>query len=102
MRLFHKLKKYPANTINELLDELKTQCAGDLYFPRMMNVEDINTCVSHGTQIGSHGISHTILSGEFGNEILRRELYDSKAILEKLFGQPVNSFAFPAGGYDAR
>ncbi|MDP3722450.1 MAG: polysaccharide deacetylase family protein [Candidatus Omnitrophota bacterium] len=46
--------------------------------------------------IGSHGISHRLLTGLSGQEVVR-ELAESKAVLEAAVGRPIEAFAYPVG-----
>jgi len=50
--------------------------------------------------IGSHGIHH-ITSSKLTDDELRRELADSKRLLEEHLGHPVKHLAFPFGGAQA-
>jgi peptidoglycan/xylan/chitin deacetylase (PgdA/CDA1 family) len=52
--------------------------------------------VRHGFDIGSHGMAHVPLIGAT-DTLLRRELVDSKLILERAIGAPVRWFAYPYG-----
>jgi peptidoglycan/xylan/chitin deacetylase (PgdA/CDA1 family) len=49
-----------------------------------------------GLEIGSHGMEHTPLSGA-GDDVLRREVVESRQVLEAAVGRPVLSFAYPYG-----
>src|SRR5579859_849854 len=50
-----------------------------------------------GHEIGSHTVSHPNL-GVASYEEARREIFDSKAVLEERLGQRVRWFAYPFGG----
>jgi len=50
-----------------------------------------------GNEIGSHGLTHRLLTSLSLHEI-RREIVDSKKLLEDLFGQPIVHFCYPYGG----
>ncbi len=55
-------------------------------------------------EVGSHGVSHTILS-LFDKAGIERELADSKDILEAMTQQKITSFCYPnglAGDFDER
>ena len=54
-----------------------------------------------GFEIGSHGCDHVDWT-KARNEILTRELKDSKAIIEDITGCPVTAAAIPFGIYDRR
>jgi peptidoglycan/xylan/chitin deacetylase (PgdA/CDA1 family) len=66
---------------------------------RMPNLtwDDVRTMRRLGFEIGSHTITHANL-GEVTAEQARREIVDSKSILEKQLGSRVRWFAYPFGG----
>lgn len=51
--------------------------------------------------IGSHTLSH-IYMPKVNEKHLRTELVESKSILEKIIGKPVDFFAYPYGAYDEK
>ncbi len=57
--------------------------------------------IAAGFSIGSHTVSHPDLTRSTDAEVLS-ELRDGKERLEDLLGEPVRSFAYPFGRYDAR
>ena len=63
--------------------------------------EEINTMQDSNISIGSHTISHKWLPS-FDDEELRREVFDSKEILEKMTGKEVKTFSYPMGAFDER
>ena len=52
-----------------------------------------------GYEIGSHGLSHDILT-RMPAEVQHEELLSSKRSIENQLGQEIQSFAFPYGRYD--
>lgn len=54
-----------------------------------------------GVEIGSHTVSHPILTTT-GDDELRRELRDSRARLEEELGRDVKLFCYPNGAHDER
>jgi hypothetical protein len=52
-------------------------------------------------EIGSHTVNHVRLT-EADDARLTQELADSRATLEDLLGQTVDSFAYPYGAWDTR
>ena len=52
-------------------------------------------------QIGAHTVSHPRLDELTVGEV-RRELLESKRVLEQMTGAPVDTFAYPHGAYDVR
>jgi len=52
-----------------------------------------------GHEIGSHTITHRFLTSLSPDEA-RREIIDSKKMLEDIFGQPVRHFCYPYGDWN--
>jgi peptidoglycan/xylan/chitin deacetylase (PgdA/CDA1 family) len=63
--------------------------------------EMVQGLLDSGWGLQSHSVSHLDLTKLWGDE-LRRELVDSRARLEELFGVKVDFFCFPGGIYDKR
>jgi len=61
-----------------------------------MSWEQLKELKANGMIIGSHGMTHKILTNLSVPE-LRYELFDSKRILEEKLGSPVNYFSIPRG-----
>ena len=81
-----------------LLNEIKRRIgifkkAEDVY----LSFDEIKEISEMGFEIGSHGVSHTLLS-RLDNENQKEELSSSKIFLEKLISQDINSFCYPYGG----
>jgi len=53
-----------------------------------------------GCEIGAHTMTHPQLDG-LTRSAAAREITQSKRVLERLLGRPVDSFAYPHGRYDA-
>ncbi|MFA7272064.1 MAG: polysaccharide deacetylase family protein [Candidatus Omnitrophota bacterium] len=51
---------------------------------------------------GSHTLTHPYFSKEVSPGSLKKEIRDSKKILEKKLGRKVDSFAYPVGRFDSR
>jgi peptidoglycan/xylan/chitin deacetylase (PgdA/CDA1 family) len=51
--------------------------------------------------IGSHTLTHPILTS-LDEAALEREIGESRRVLEAKLGRPVETFAYPNGGFDAR
>ena len=54
---------------------------------------------SAGIAVESHSASHRKLA-RLNAESIKRELYESKSILEKELGSPITAVCYPAGSYD--
>lgn len=68
---------------------------------RLLNAAELREMQACGMEIGSHTVNHVRLTG-VNDAHLEQELHGSKATLEDLLGNPVGSFAYPYGAWDAR
>jgi peptidoglycan/xylan/chitin deacetylase (PgdA/CDA1 family) len=73
----------------------------DSHLPPLPNLtwNDIRQMAAWGHDIGSHTVSHADF-GTLNDDEARRELVESRAVLEVNLGRPVKWFAFPYGGPD--
>ena len=62
-----------------------------------MTVDHILELVEAGWEVGNHSFTHTDLS--LDPTLANYEMYQSKIYLEKLLGIPINTFAYPFGGF---
>jgi peptidoglycan/xylan/chitin deacetylase (PgdA/CDA1 family) len=69
--------------------------------PGHLTREQVRAMDAEGMEIGSHSITHRDLRF-LTQDVLVREIRDSKDALEGLLGRPVVSFCYPGGAYDAR
>lgn len=65
--------------------------------PLMMSWDDIREMAGNNISIGSHTVSHPVLSVISDNEI-EREIKESKEIIARHTGREVICFAYPYGG----
>jgi len=65
----------------------------------VMNTAEIQEMISGGWEIGSHSMTHFDLTSDYSQ--LRYQLFDSKNKLEKMFGVPVNTVAYPFGSFNS-
>ena len=63
---------------------------------QMMNKEQILEMQDYGIEFGSHTLSHSDLT-KISNEEAKKELAESKKILEEKLGREIKSFAYPYG-----
>lgn len=68
---------------------------------RLLNTDELREMQENGMEIGSHTVNHVRLTG-LDDVSLMQELTHSKAMLEDMLGNPVGSFAYPYGDWDAR
>lgn len=89
--------KYRGLERRQALANLVAQRAGVSPSSRLMlSSEQVRGLCRAGMQIGSHTVSHPILAGLPASEV-RREVFQSKQVLETLVGAPVELFAYPNG-----
>ncbi len=71
----------------------------DGHLPRMANLtwDDVREMAGMGHEIGSHTANHINLGKASQNEV-RKQLLESKAVLEKQLDRKVRWFAYPYGG----
>lgn len=68
-----------------------------------MSAEQIKELSDKGFEIGSHGMTHSLLIADYMNEEKAlNELQKSKQWLEAATGKPVTAYCFPAGRYNAK
>lgn len=60
---------------------------------------NVEAMIAAGWQLASHTIDHSDLTTLSGAE-LEREVAESRQILRREYGVPVNSFCYPSGRYD--
>jgi peptidoglycan/xylan/chitin deacetylase (PgdA/CDA1 family) len=78
-----------------------TPAAAEAGLHRPMNWQQVKAMSDAGIEIGSHTVSHPVLSRLQDPAELRREIVDSKAAIEAHTGKPVYSLAYPTGGRQA-
>jgi peptidoglycan/xylan/chitin deacetylase (PgdA/CDA1 family) len=62
----------------------------------MLTWNDIKKMSRNGISFGSHTVNHPILSRISPDEV-RKEIYESKRVIEEHLGVPVRTFAYPNG-----
>ena len=63
-----------------------------------INWQQAKELLNHGMEIGSHTLTHPILS-QVNSEQHKKEIIDSKSILEQRLNCEINSIAYPVGRY---
>lgn len=67
---------------------------------RLASASDLAELARAGFEIGSHGVAHAPL-GRAEPALARREVVESKTMLEQALGAPVRAFAYPYGSVGA-
>jgi peptidoglycan/xylan/chitin deacetylase (PgdA/CDA1 family) len=70
--------------------------SGRVEHNRIMNWEQVSQMLSDGMEIGSHTMTHAILT-ETPDDKVWQEIYGSKKILEAKLGVDITSFSYPGG-----
>lgn len=65
-----------------------------------MTWDDIQILIENGIEIGSHTLHHGFLP-DLSEEDVRKEIYESKAVLENKLQRPIPLFSYPGGGFNA-
>jgi peptidoglycan/xylan/chitin deacetylase (PgdA/CDA1 family) len=68
---------------------------------RVLSAGQVEEMAAGGVRIGSHSHRHHVLTG-LGDDECRRDLRDSRLLLEDLLRRPVTLLAYPRGHHDAR
>ena len=69
--------------------------------PGGLTRRQVRTLIGAGWEVDSHTLTHPDLR-TLDDASLRREVADSRALLRRDFGVPIEFFCYPAGRYDAR
>jgi peptidoglycan/xylan/chitin deacetylase (PgdA/CDA1 family) len=96
-KLRAQIKRVPSAEAEGLVRDLEQLAGEGRRAPSsMLDWDAVRTLARRGVEIGSHTVSHAILSA-LSSEQVERELRQSKERIEREIGQPVVSFAFPNG-----
>ena len=79
--------------LNKLIEKNKIDTKASSYY---LTIEEIRYISSLGFEIGSHGVSHSVMSRLSDDEQFK-ELDQSKNFLENLIQKPVTAFCYPYG-----
>jgi peptidoglycan/xylan/chitin deacetylase (PgdA/CDA1 family) len=102
--LHARLRQLPVREIERFLDDLTNELnipTGDRETHRVMSEQELlSLSSSHLFEVGAHTVSHPLLSAQSLEE-QRREIADSRSILENLTRLRVRAFSYPFGSRDA-
>lgn len=96
LSVFRELLETPNFKRRQIIDDIASQVPVQAE-RKMMNWDEVRECASNGIEIGSHTYSHDSLGTIPDSESLRREIIDSKTLIEKELNQRVNVLALPNG-----
>lgn len=70
---------------------------------KYMSATQLKQLSDNGFEIGSHGMTHSLLIADYMNEKKAlNELHKSKQWVEKVTDKPVTAYCFPAGRYNSK
>ena len=101
------LKRSSADELQTGLEEIVAACGGDLPADRpvMMSWDQAREMRRAGMVIGGHSVHHYNLPCQ-PDDVVRREIRDSKEAIEEALGEEIRHFAYPNGRtsrhFDAR
>jgi len=93
------LKEMPEQPRNHKVDELITSLdvkVDDSELPQMLTWEQVKEMSDNGITFGAHTLSHPVLT-KIPLEDARKEIAESKRVLEEKIQKPVKYFAYPYG-----
>lgn len=61
----------------------------------VLSTEEVQEMIASGWEIGDHSMTHFDLTSDYGQ--IRYQLFDSRQVLQEMFGVPVNTVAYPFG-----
>jgi peptidoglycan/xylan/chitin deacetylase (PgdA/CDA1 family) len=96
------VKNYSDQEINDRLTHIETvlQIDTGIPSPSLLNWKQVTEMVSSGlVEIGSHTRHHVRLNEQTPVELIKNEIINSKAEIEKNIDQTVKTFCFPNGDY---
>ncbi len=94
--LLVRLKYMDHGQRNETVDIIEELCGCELPDSLMMTTGQVRELAKRGMAIGSHTVSHPILS-RIGMRAVEREIAESKDTLQSITGTDVRLFAYPNG-----
>ena len=98
------LKRMPANRRNKILERVLSpngNANAEADVDSMLTWDQVREMSDAGVEIGSHTVSHPLLTYEDTSSV-ERELMLSKQVLEEKLGKKVRAFAYPNGDWSER
>jgi peptidoglycan/xylan/chitin deacetylase (PgdA/CDA1 family)/SAM-dependent methyltransferase len=102
--VYHEIVRLPASTRDAVLDRITAWAAAPSLSStdrRMTWTEALELAADGGSAIGAHTVDHLFLPAQ-PDDVLMRELVESRVTLERLTGRTVDTLAYPFGAVDDR
>jgi peptidoglycan/xylan/chitin deacetylase (PgdA/CDA1 family) len=93
-------RKIPA-TVFVIADGMNREFGSAAYAERLLSLEQVRSLPSSLVTIGSHTMSHPMLT-QLEETEARREIRESRTKLEAMLDRQVREFSFPFGGFNQR
>jgi len=90
------VKHLPTEQRSAIVEEFCARVGAELPTDLMMTRDQVQRLASAGMEIGAHTMTHPILR-TLSDEEARREIHESRAVLESMVGGSVRAFAYPNG-----
>jgi peptidoglycan/xylan/chitin deacetylase (PgdA/CDA1 family) len=100
-RLLTRYKEKAEEEREEILGRMERESGGPPAERRTVSWEDLRSAAAFGIEIGSHGMSHRILT-RIPEEEARREIADSRRTIAERLGTAPRLFAYPNGDRSER
>jgi len=71
----------------------------DIDKARFLKLSQIKEMAKGNIGFGSHTLTHSYLPAVIAEDELKKQIFDSKKLLEKKLGKPVDYFCYPLGGF---
>lgn len=95
-RLVEWMKDLPDSQRRELVSEILTRCAYTAVRGQLMSEPQMRQLADAGMEIGSHSMTHPILS-RVGDDMAEHEIFGSRDAIADIVGRPPRFFAYPNG-----
>jgi peptidoglycan/xylan/chitin deacetylase (PgdA/CDA1 family) len=95
-QIIKAVKHLPTEQRSALVAEFCARIGAELPTDLMMTREQVRSLAAAGMEIGAHTLTHPILRN-LTDEAARREIHESRSVLEGITGRTVRAFAYPNG-----
>jgi peptidoglycan/xylan/chitin deacetylase (PgdA/CDA1 family) len=103
LKIYQILRDMSPGARNPILSEIRelshVEIPAELGRLMMLNWDDVREINREGIKIGSHAVTHMILSAISTND-MKREISESKKVLEEGLQQEIKFFSYPNGRYN--
>jgi len=98
-RVMTSIKQRPHDEAMTLVEEIGDKLRVESRPNEVISWEHLARLTKEGVTIGAHSHTHPLMN-QLPLEVAKEEAETSRAILQDRLGQPIDSFCYPAGGFD--